>query len=686
MSSSLVSLAGSSSSSPANSIRITSNSNSNSNSSNRTDSEPNIIGIFGLPNSGKSKLTEALEQELNLDYDRFEFFDAWKIIEASLPDGTDLEGYKLLGKTEKLLICKRAIDVVVDMCRERSKPGIVTGHFSFWEGVSKTGQKAMGWEDLKAFTHILYLSELPGEIATVNKIRPVTPDAEMVLWQADELRDIQKICRRDGVHSTTVTGDRPHYVADLIRSLVGHDIDYNEMLVAQELESMKFDNGTKTMLVIDADETLAPQDTIELFWKRFPTKDKSLVEIFGSPLEYSYTAFRQAALLYQQLGSTEYNEACSAVAKEVKMRPELKQLLSLIAGSKSVGVVVVTYGIKSIWTKVLERELPNNNILIVGGNDSIEGYVVTPRTKANVVDQLRTEHEVNVYAIGDGFLDVEMLTKADRALVVVGSKDESGDSVELQRAFKENGLRVRRIVLPPDSAFRLTNEEPPKAAFDPASFLDELETPRGLNFVRAANKSAVKLLTADSRNLDIHGQDLQRAERKIGWFLAMQYVSAVVGVVPFEFDVKSVQQQQKTNEHTLRDESKTLILPLSRGDEPMARGVWGAFPSAAFVDAKEATDLQAKHIAGMWTVILVDSVINSGESVVKFVSHIRGKLSRQIRIVVVARVVKVGVDAEGGVLQKGLVGFGDVSLIALHTSQTTCTETGHRLFSSTHLD
>jgi hypothetical protein len=61
----------------------------------------------------------------------------------------------------------------------------------------------MGWEDLKAFTHILYLSELPGEIATVNKIRPVTPDAEMVLWQADELRDIQKICRRDGVHSTT---------------------------------------------------------------------------------------------------------------------------------------------------------------------------------------------------------------------------------------------------------------------------------------------------------------------------------------------------------------------------------------------------------------------------------------------------------------------------------------------------
>jgi adenylylsulfate kinase-like enzyme len=82
MSSSLVSLAGSSSSSPANSIRITSNSNSNSNSSNRTDSEPNIIGIFGLPNSGKSKLTEALEQELNLDYVRFEFFDAWKIIEA----------------------------------------------------------------------------------------------------------------------------------------------------------------------------------------------------------------------------------------------------------------------------------------------------------------------------------------------------------------------------------------------------------------------------------------------------------------------------------------------------------------------------------------------------------------------------------------------------------------------------
>jgi uracil phosphoribosyltransferase len=90
-------------------------------------------------------------------------------------------------------------------------------------------------------------------------------------------------------------------------------------------------------------------------------------------------------------------------------------------------------------------------------------------------------------------------------------------------------------------------------------------------------------------------------------------------------------------------------------------------------------------------VILVDAVINTGASVVKFVRHIRENLSRQIRIVVVAGVVQEGAVAETGMLQEDLAGMGDVSLVALRTSSNKfpCkggTDTGHRLFNSTHLD
>jgi len=101
--------------------------------------------------------------------------------------------------------------------------------------------------------------------------------------------------------------------------------------------------------------------------------------------------------------------------------------------------------------------------------------------------------------------------------------------------------------------------------------------------------------------------------------------------------------------------------------------------------------MQAKHLEGKWTVILVDGVINTGESIVKFVRHIREKLSRQIRIVIVAGVVQKGAVGKSGMLQTGLAGMGDVSLVALRTSGnawkgTGGTDTGNRLFNSTHLD
>lgn len=110
-----------------------------------------------------------------------------------------------------------------------------------------------------------------------------------------------------------------------------------------------------------------------------------------------------------------------------------------------------------------------------------------------------------------------------------------------------------------------------------------------------------------------------------------------------------------------------------------------------FLHAGKATDVEAKHLEGKWTVILVDAVINSGGSIVEFVRHIRENLSRQIRIVIVAGVVQVKAVEKSGMLQKDLIGMGDVSLVALRTSGNSFpgvgpTDTGHRHFNSTHLD
>jgi hypothetical protein len=59
-------------------------------------------------------------------------------------------------------------------------------------------------------------------------------------------------------------------------------------------------DGLETMLMLDADKTLAPQDTGAMFWQELLTHSDfstdPLKTLFGSQV-YSYSSFRQATLL-----------------------------------------------------------------------------------------------------------------------------------------------------------------------------------------------------------------------------------------------------------------------------------------------------------------------------------------------------------------------------------------------------
>lgn len=160
---------------------------------------------------------------------------------------------------------------------------------------------------------------------------------------------------------------------------------------------------------------------------------------------------------------------------------------------------------------MLKRESPRTNITIVGGN-SIDGCVVTTETKASLVTRLRDRYNLHVCAIGDSLVDVGMLTEADSSYVAVGPEHGRSKSVEpeLLRDFKEDGLRARQIVFPPEVAPRLSDKEFSKATFEAASFLAELEKPHGLTFVHATDKPAAKLLATESRNVNIHGLNRHR--------------------------------------------------------------------------------------------------------------------------------------------------------------------------------
>jgi uracil phosphoribosyltransferase len=84
----------------------------------------------------------------------------------------------------------------------------------------------------------------------------------------------------------------------------------------------------------------------------------------------------------------------------------------------------------------------------------------------------------------------------------------------------------------------------------------------------------------------------------------------------------------------------------------------------------------------------VDSVVNSGKTVLEFVQRIRN-LDATIRIVVIAGVAQAQFVSGDG-LAKALALHGKLTLIALRLSENKftgsgTTDTGNRLFNKTHM-
>jgi len=187
------------------------------------------------------------------------------------------------------------------------------------------------------------------------------------------------------------------------------------------------------------------------------------------------------------------------------------------------------------------------------------------------------------------------------------------------------------------------------------------------------------------RDATFAGPVLREVHRRVGWYLATEFLADVIGVE--EYLVPHVQGHH-TSGYRLLHEQKTTIVALMRGGEPMAFGVNDAFPLAMFVHASGPDDIMFHHLQGQLNVVLVDSVVNSGKTVVQFVQHVRN-LHATIRIVVLAGVVQAQF-VSGSSLTEALAHHANLSIVALRLSDNNftgrgTTDTGNRLFNTTHL-
>ncbi|KAJ7065022.1 uracil phosphoribosyltransferase-domain-containing protein [Mycena amicta] len=646
-----------------------------------------VVGIYGVSGSGKTTQLKQLEEEFKEDPFRIKLYESSTVLDSLVPGG--LEVFKKMDDQEKEVHREIAVRHVAKQCATLQEVGVVIGHFSFWEN----GAPNAVWTpaDAQTYTHIVYF-DVPAQIVAERRqndstrARQSLSPEQLETWQSFERRQLRAACLENGILFSVAN---PSRISSLLHDIGSHSEASNSTQATTRLDSLfrneSFGSKSSTVFVLDGDKTMIADDTGAFFVQSLlngTTARDPLRSVFESPMGYSYAAFRQAALFYDDLDDVTFAQCCEHAVNSVTIHPEIVSLLQR-AREERVPSLVITCGLQMVWQRILANAGLSDSVKVIGGGRIANGVVVTAEVKRLLVARLRDVHGKYVCALGDSVLDLPMLKEADRALIVVGDEGKRSISMEnaVSIAINDKSLYACQVLLPPQVPPRLDTIRLPIAVdITSDQFWSSITAP-----ILVATKGAANLLMTPMRDARLRGPALREAHVRVGRYLATQLLSECIGLE--EFDIPHVQGHNTTG-HRYSDEAKTVIVALMRGGEPMALGVNEAMPLAMFVHAKDSRDLTSHHIAGKKRVILVDSVVNSGQSVVEFVQRVR-ELDAAIHIVVVAGVVQakaVSKNALGQILTSDM----NIDLVALRQSDNKFTgrggtDTGNRLFNTTHL-
>lgn len=504
--------------------------------------KPVVIGLYGLPGSGKSYLLTELKKELS--HSDFDFYEGSEVISSLVPGG--LDAFQKLDESEKRGWRERAIDQIAKNGVQRQKIAIVTGHFMFWSRGDYNS--VYTGNDMNTYTHIIYL-DIPAQTlldrrqCDAERQRQYVTTMELRSWQQTEIKELTSLCQEHGILFSRLTKRSDNHLftaSKLIQYSRRVATVPNSVRVDRKVsEAISAEDKLETVFVVDADKTLSTEDTSDTFWD-IVAKSLSFVRpihgAFSGPLGYREIAFLQATLMYEEaVNEEEFESICHMVASKAVIHEEFINIFRIMAKKGHTRALVVTCGIRRIWELILEREGLSETVKVIGGSRISDDIVVTPEVKAQIVLKLKNEEHLHVCAVGDSTLDLPMLEVEDEAIVVTGPEQNRSRKMDeaLLAAIETRGLKARQVLLPRHVSPRLTSALLPQVHLDNPLLLQALHTGRpGLHATvwHATGKNAGKVLMSPTRDASVSGARLREAHGKIGTYLVWEFLSDALGV------------------------------------------------------------------------------------------------------------------------------------------------------------
>ncbi|RAL65050.1 hypothetical protein DID88_001157 [Monilinia fructigena] len=270
---------------------------------------------------------------------------------------------------------KKAIDMIRKMYIDDGRVAVIAGHFMLWDDKKADLIKVWTPNDAIIYSHIIYL-DIPADIIQEyrskdeKKHRFPASKKQLQEWMQREVAGLGKVCAENEILLMSVhTSDPLNRVLSLLYNFMGQSEPINLYHAKTKTDDFvaRSQGQLETALVIDGDRTLVSEDTGELFWQiwmarhglNYVEHDDPTKVLFKSELGYSYTAFRQATLIYDELtDKAEFEDICHEVAS---MSADMEMLK---AANNAIFVVSEVHN----RSKTMEAELLNASITMVSGH------------------------------------------------------------------------------------------------------------------------------------------------------------------------------------------------------------------------------------------------------------------------------------------------------------------------------